>query len=99
MQECRCLKAKVIVCGIANFPRNCGCKHGEYIKVARDIYSTSKGGRFHAYHARDRYMADMATIGLFIWNGWSQGTKAGADYMAARGKEAHLKEFEDKRRV
>ena len=53
VQECRRLQAKVIVCGIANFPRNGGCKHGEYIKVARDIYRAGKGRLFHAYHAGD----------------------------------------------
>lgn len=97
VRECRRLKAKVIVCGIANYPRNGGCKHGEYIKVARDIYRGSKGSLFEAYHARDRYMADMSDIGMFVWNGFSQGTKAGADYMQSRGKEAHLKEFADDR--
>ncbi len=99
VQECRRLQAKVIVCGIANYPRNGGCKHGEYIKVARDIYRAGKGRLFAAYHARDRYMADMSNIGVYIWNGWSKGTKAGADYMQSRNKEVHLKEFEDKRRV
>lgn len=93
VQECRRLRAKVIVCGIANFPRNGGCKQGEYIKVARDITLASKGRLFEAYHARDRYMADMSNIGVFIWNGWSKGTKAGADYMQSRRKEVHLKEF------
>ena len=99
VQECRRLRAKVIVCGIANYPRNGGCNHGEYIKVARDIYRAGKGRLFQAYHARDRYMADMANLGIFIWNGYSKGTKTGADYMISRGKEAYLKEFEDKRRV
>ncbi|GAB5493725.1 MAG: hypothetical protein Phog2KO_39400 [Phototrophicaceae bacterium] len=94
VQECRRLRAKVIVCGIANFPRNGGCKHGEYIKVARDIYRAGKGRLFEAYHARDRYMADMSNIGVFIWNGWSKGTKAGADYMTSRNKEVHLREFD-----
>lgn len=99
VQECRRLRTKVIVCGIANFPRNRGCKHGEYIKVERDIYRTGKGRLFEAYHARDRYMADMSDIGVYIWNGWSKGTKEGADYMESRNKEVHLKEFEDKRRI
>lgn len=93
VQECRRLQAKVIVCGIANFPRNGGCKHGEYIKVARDIYRAGKGRLFAAYHARDRYMADMSDIGIYLWNGWSKGTKAGADYMQSRNKEVHIKEF------
>ena len=37
VRECRRLRAKVIVAGIANFPRNGGCKHGEYVKVERDL--------------------------------------------------------------
>ena len=41
--ECRRLKAKVIVAGIANFPRNYGCKHGSYIKVTRDLYRSAGG--------------------------------------------------------
>lgn len=31
-QECRRLKAKIIIAGITNFPRNYGCKHGSYVE-------------------------------------------------------------------
>jgi ribonuclease HI len=96
VQECRRLQAKVIVCGIANYPRNGGCKHSEYIKVERDIYRAGKGRLFEAYHARDRYMADMSDIGIFVWDGESRGTKAGFDYMDRRGKDAHLINFDEK---
>lgn len=91
--ECRCLKTPVIVAGVANFPRNKGCKHGSYVKVARDTYRGANGYQLNRYTVRDRWMADTAHIGLFIWNGDSPGTKSGYDYMLARGKEAHLMTF------
>lgn len=94
VQEIRRLKAKAVVFGTANFPRNGGVGPSQYVKVTNDMYAAMNGSRFSAYHARDRYMVDMAQTGLFIWDGVSKGTKAGADYMANRaGKEAHLKEF------
>ena len=97
VRECRCLKAPVIVSGPGNYPRNGGCKHGSYVKVARDIYRAANGHLLNRYTARDRWMVDTAQIGLFIWNGGSPGTKAGFDYMIGRGKEAHLVTF-DKRK-
>jgi hypothetical protein len=36
VQECRRLKAKVLVVGVTNRPRNGGCSHGGYVKVERD---------------------------------------------------------------
>ena len=93
VQECRRLKAKVIVAGIANFPRNYGCKHGSYIKVTRDLYRSAGGDLLNGYTARDRWMVDNQRC-LFIWNGNSPGTKAGYDYAVQRGKEAHLVNFD-----
>ena len=94
VQECRRLKAKVIVAGIANFPRNYGCKHGSYIKVTRDLYRSAGGDLLNGYTARDRWMVDNAQHCLFIWNGNSYGTKAGYDYAVQRVKEAHLVNFD-----
>jgi len=94
VQEIRRLNARAIVFGIANFPRNGGISPDKYVKVTSDLYQVTNGSRYVAYHARDRYMADMAQTGLFIWDGDSQGTKAGYDYMNDRAdKEVHLKEF------
>lgn len=94
VQEVKRLKAKAIVFGISNFPRNGGVGPDRYVKVTSDLYQASNGSRFSAYHARDRYMADMAQTGLFIWDGESKGTKAGFDYMSGRAnKDAHLKEY------
>ena len=94
VQEVKRLKAKAIVFGIANFPRNGGVGPSQYVKVTNDMYTGMNGSRFSAYHARDRYMVDMAQTGLFIWDGDSKGTKAGYDYMDGRAnREAHLKEF------
>ncbi len=93
VQECRRLKAKVIIAGIANFPRNYGCKHGSYVKVTRDLYRSAGGDLLDRYTARDRWMVDNAQIGLFIWNGSSPGTEAGYRYAIRRGKEAHLINF------
>ena len=93
VQECRRLKVKVLVVGITNFPRNNGCSHGSYVKVERDIYRGMGGNLLEAYTVRDRYMADMSQLGVFVWDGRSPGTKVGYDYMASRGKQAHLINF------
>ncbi len=95
-QECRRLKANVLVAGITNFPRNGGCSHGSYVKVERDTYRAAGGYLLNGHHTRDRWMVDNATLGMFIWNGDSRGTKAGYDYMLSRHKEAHLIAFEIK---
>lgn len=94
VQECRRLKARVIVAGIANFPRNYGCKHGSYVKVAHDLYRSSGGRLLAGYTARDRWMVDMCQRSVFIWNGDSPGTFAGYEYAVQRGKEAHLINFD-----
>lgn len=94
VRECRRLKTPVIVAGISNYPRNGGCKHGNYVKVHRDLYRASGGRLLNRYTVRDRWMADTAQIGLFVWNGDSPGTKAGFDYMNERGKDAHLINFD-----
>ncbi len=93
VQECRRLKAAVVVVGAANFPRNGGCRHGQYIKVERDLYRAAGGHLLDKYTVRDRYMVDMCGLGIFIWNGDSRGTKAGYDYALLRGKTAHLMNF------
>ena len=96
VQECRRLKAKVLVVGITNFPRNGGCSHGRYVKIERDTYQAAGGYLLDGYHTRDRWIADNANVGMFIWNGDSQGTKTGYDYMLSRHKEAHLATFKFK---
>lgn len=94
VQECRHLKARVIVAGIANFPRNYGCRHGCYVKVTRDLYRGMGGASLDGYTVRDRWMVDQAQTCLFIWNGDSLGTKLGYDYALQRGKVAHLVNFD-----
>jgi hypothetical protein len=93
VQECRRLKAKVLVVGVTNRPRNGGCSHGGYVKVERDTYRAAGGHLFDRYHVRDRWMVDNAQRGVFVWNGDSQGTKLGYEYMVSRQKEAHLITF------
>jgi len=93
VQECRRLKAKVIVAGVGNRPRNGGCWHGSYVKVASDTYRGMGGTLLNRYTVRDRWLADNAHMGVFIWNGDSPGTKTGHDYMVERGKDAHLINF------
>ena len=96
VQECRRLKAKVLVVGVTNRPRNGGCSHGSYIQIERDTYRAAGGNLFDRYHVRDRWMVDNSNRGMFIWNGDSRGTKLGYDYMVSRKKEAHLFTFEQK---
>jgi ribonuclease HI len=93
VQECRRLKAKVLVVGVTNNPRNGGCSHGGYVKVERDTYRAAGGHLYDRYHVRDRWMVDNSQRGVFVWNGDSQGTKRGYDYMVSRQKEAHLMTF------
>ncbi|MDL1882218.1 ribonuclease HI [Anaerolineae bacterium CFX8] len=93
VQECRRLKAKVLVVGVTNNPRNGGCSHGSYVKVERDTYRAAGGHLYDRYHVRDRWMVDNSQRGVFVWNGDSRGTKAGYDYMVSRQKEAHLMTF------
>ncbi len=93
VQECRRLKAKVLVVGVTNRPRNGGCSHGGYVKVERDTYRAAGGHLFDRYHVRDRWMVDNSARGMFIWNGDSKGTKSGYEYMVSRQKEAHLVTF------
>lgn len=94
VQECRRLKAKVLVAGVTQRPRNGGCTHGEYVQVERDTYRAMGGNLLGKYTVRDRWMVDNAQIGIFIWNGDSPGTKRGHDYMVSRGKDANLISFE-----
>lgn len=93
VQECRRLRAKVLVVGVTNRPRNGGCTHGGYVKVEPDTYLAAGGQRLDRYHVRDRWMVDNSARGMFIWNSDSQGTKAGYEYMLSRQKEAHLVTF------
>lgn len=93
VRECRRLKTPVIIAGVGNFPRNGGCRHGQYVKVHRDTYRGSNGYLLNRYTVRDRWLVDNAQIGIFVWNGDSPGTKAGHDYMVSRGKDAHLINF------
>jgi ribonuclease HI len=93
VRECRRSKTAVIVAGAGNFPRNGGCKHGSYVKVHRDTYRAAGGHLLNRYTVRDRWLVDNANLGIFIWNGDSPGTRAGYEYMVARGKDAHLINF------
>ena len=96
VQECRRLKANVLVVGVTQRPRNGGCFHGSYTQIERDTYRAAGGQLLDRYHARDRWMVDNAHLGVFIWNGDSPGTKRGYDYMMSRKKAAHLVTFEQK---
>jgi hypothetical protein len=69
------------------------------VKVERDTYRSVGGRLLDKYAVRDRYMADQAARGVFIWNGESDGTKASYAYMTERGKTAHLATFKRESRV
>ncbi|MBN8590711.1 MAG: hypothetical protein J0M33_03090 [Anaerolineae bacterium] len=97
VNECRRLKAKVIVVGLTEYPRNGGCgqsPHGQYVHFECGVYRTAGGGLFDRYHERDRYMVDQCDRAVFVWNGDSRGTKSGHDYALRRGKESHLINFD-----
>ena len=93
VRECRRLRTKIIVAGVHNRPRNGGCWHGSYVKVAHDLYRGMGGRSLNRYTVRDRWLVDNANLGIFIWDGRSPGTKQGHDYMVERGREAHLINF------
>jgi predicted Rossmann-fold nucleotide-binding protein len=92
VNECRRLKAKVIIVGLTEHPRNGGC--GQYVRFERGVYRTAGGGMFDRYHERDRYLVDQCDRAVFVWNGDSRGTQSGYDYALRRGKQAHLATFE-----
>jgi hypothetical protein len=94
VNECRRLKAKVIVVALTHRPRNGGCAHGQYVRFERGVYHTAGGGMFDRYHERDRYLVDQCDRAVFVWNGNSRGTKRGYDYAIQRGKTTHLVNFD-----
>jgi hypothetical protein len=96
VRECRVLKARVIVAGISDFPRNGGCQHNQasYRKIWSGLYRGMDGEWLSGYAVRDRWMVDNAQVCLFVWNGDSPGTKAGYDYAVRQGKVAHLVDFD-----
>lgn len=93
VKACQQLGVPVVVAGMDNLPRNGGCRHDQYVKVERDLYRSAKGRLLNRYTVRDRWLADQATMGLFIWNGESRGTEAGYQYMQSRNKDCWLKTF------
>jgi hypothetical protein len=48
---------------------------------------------YGSYLQRDMVMAHAATRGIFLWNGYSRGTKFTHDYMAGLGKVVELRKF------
>ncbi len=96
VRECRRLKARVVVVGITNYPRNSGCSQGSYVKVERDGYRAASGSLLDGFQVRDCWMVDNAHLGLFIWNGESKRTKQSFDCMMSRNKVAHLITFGQK---
>jgi hypothetical protein len=74
----------VTVIGIGRKPRNGGSRRpgSRYLQY-----------QAHGYTQRDRYLAELADRGLFLWNGISSGTKAAHDYMLTLKKPVHLLMF------
>lgn len=62
------------------------------IKAASGVAVVSKSTA-EQYAARDKFMADMADRGLFIWNGSSPGTLAAHEYMKSLYKPVSLANF------
>jgi hypothetical protein len=89
VQECRRIRAKVIVAGTGNFPRNYGCKHGRYMKITRDLYRGAGGNLPDGRTARDRWLVDSAQICLFVWDGSDPHVKAAHAYAVQRHKIVH----------
>jgi uncharacterized phage-like protein YoqJ len=79
LRACEELEVPIIVIGIAAQARN-GAE--QYMRCPARNYT-----------GRDRYLADHADRGLFIWDGRSRGTKNGHDYMLSLGKTTHLMTF------
>lgn len=84
VRACDELGVDVMVVGIGRKPRNGGSQHpgSRYIQY-----------QAHGYVQRDRYLAELADRGLFLWNGISSGTKAAHDYMLRLNKPVHLLTF------
>lgn len=60
-----------------------------------DYGHNTNAGRTSSYAVRDEYMCDIARKAMFIWDGRSQGTKAGCDYFRREWaeRECWLKDF------
>lgn len=71
------------VVGITERPRH-GIHSTAYLKVGNGL-AGSRGIAFQQYLHRDAYMAQQASLGLFIWNGTSNGTIIGYNRMKAMG--------------
>ncbi len=84
VRACDELGVDVTVIGIGRKPRNGGSQRpgSRYIQY-----------QAYGYAQRDRYLADLADRGLFLWNGVSRGTKAAHDYMNTLNKSVHLLTF------
>jgi hypothetical protein len=70
-----------VIYGITARPRN---GHGEYVRIEGDFL------------ARDRYMAQNADRGFFVWNGHSKGTIYTFNYMRKLKKPCDLRTFDGK---
>ena len=87
VRACADFGVQVLVVGVSAKPRIKGYV-GAYKRVevkAREVAQK--------YGQRDQWMIDRAAICMFVWNGESNGTKAGYDYAMQQGKDAHLRTF------
>lgn len=87
-----CIEHKIplTVCGISDLPRNgreyLGNDLFTYKKIESDVFTSAAD----LFLNRDRFMADNALIGIFLWNGLSRGTKYTHDYMRELNKKVVL---------
>lgn len=72
----------VVVVGLDGEPRNGGAERGTYVQVESEVYAD-----------RDRWMADHADRGVFVWNRESPGTYAAYSHMKGLGKPVDLARF------
>jgi len=103
VNECRRLKAKVIVVGLTEHPRNGGCgqsPHGQYVRFECGVYRARRAAACSTATTNGTAIWSICVTGrcssgiLFVWNGDSRGTKSGYEYALRRGKQAHLINFD-----
>ncbi len=90
VRACDELGVAVTVIGIGRKPRNGGSQRPGSCYIQYQAYG---------YAQRDRYLAELADRGLFLWNSVSRGTKAAHDYMLTLNKRVHLLTFTPPQRV
>lgn len=79
------------------FCSGCICRNNIGNWKQRKISSTARNGTFDFYAAKDRTMADDATVGFMVWDGKSKGTLLNVFRLLKQQKKAVVYNVAEKR--